>query len=275
LANRCLVIRYYTDNILRVLAENTIVDYFYRTKENASGLASINNDNMEFKEKLVHGILVKRYKRFLADIKLDSGEVVVAHCTNSGTMKSCLEEGAEVYLSPVADPNRKTKFTWEMIKINGSWVGINTANPNQLALELVTLGQIKGLEGYTEVRREMTFGDSRFDIYAKNEKEECFIEVKNVSLKDGNLAKFPDAVTTRGQKHLETLMEVKKQGIRAVMLYIIQRTDVEAFSAAEDIDPEYARKLKVAMAAGVEVIPLMVVVSPSEIVPERILCYVN
>ena len=261
--NQWLVYRHNTNDF----PQYRIVVYFYRTKTIDSGLASIKNKTMEFKQKLVHGILLKRYKRFLADIKLDSGEVVVAHCTNSGTMKSCLEVGAEVFLSPAADPSRKTKFTWEMIKINGSWVGINTANPNQLALELVTLGQIKGLEGYTEVRREMTFGDSRFDIYAKNENEECFIEVKNVSLKDGNIAKFPDAVTTRGQKHLETLMEVKKQGIRAVMLYIIQRTDVEAFSAAEDIDPEYARKLKLAMAAGVEVIPLMVEVSPHDIIP--------
>ncbi len=226
---------------------------------------------MKFDRPLVHGTLIKRYKRFLADIMLDSGEVVVAHCTNSGTMKSCLEEGAEVYLSPAADPNRKTKFTWEMIKINGGWVGINTSNPNQLAHELVSQGQIPGLEGYTEVRREVTFGDSRFDLYARNASEECFIEVKNVSLKDGNLAKFPDAVTTRGQKHLETLIEVKKQGMRAVMLYIIQRTDVEAFAPAKAIDPEYAKKLEVAMAAGVEVFPLMVEVSPIGIEPRQIL----
>ena len=226
---------------------------------------------MKFPTPLIHGTLIRRYKRFLADIQLDSGEVVVAHCTNSGTMKSCLEEGAEVYLSPATDPNRKTRFTWEMIKINGSWVGINTSNPNQLAHELVSRHLIPGLEGYTEVKREVTFGDSRFDVYAKNAEQECFIEVKNVSLKEGSLAMFPDAVTTRGQKHLETLMEVKKQGIRAVMLYIIQRTDVEAFAPARHIDPEYARKLEVAMAAGVEVFPLMVEVSPQGIEPKRTL----
>ena len=228
---------------------------------------------MKFDNTLIHGTLIKRYKRFLADIRLDNGEVIVAHCTNSGTMKSCLEDGAEVYLSPAADPNRKTRFTWEMIKINGGWVGINTSNPNRLAHELVSQSQIPGLEGYTEVKREVTFGDSRFDLYARNANEECFIEVKNVSLKEGDSAMFPDAVTIRGQKHLETLIEVKKQGIRAVMLYIIQRTDVEAFAPAKDIDPEYDKKLRLAVAAGVEVFPLMVEVSPTEIKPLRLLPY--
>ena len=106
---------------------------------------------MVFATELVHGYLVKRYKRFLADVKLDTGETVVAHCTNSGSMKSCIENGAEVYLSPVTDPARKTRFTWEMIKINGDWVGINTANPNKLAYEAISEGKIPGLTGYTKV----------------------------------------------------------------------------------------------------------------------------
>jgi sugar fermentation stimulation protein len=226
---------------------------------------TLKNSTMKFSNPLVHGTLVKRYKRFLADVTLDSGEVVVAHCTNSGSMKSCLENGAEVYLSPAADPNRKTRFTWEMIKIDGSWVGINTANPNQFGYEALVNNLIPGLQGYTEVKREVTFDDSRFDLYARNASEECFVEVKNVSLKEGNLAMFPDAVTTRGQKHLETLVKAKQQGYRAAMLYIIQRTDVEAFAPASHIDPEYARKLKAAIAQGIEVYPLMVAVSPTEI----------
>jgi sugar fermentation stimulation protein A len=220
---------------------------------------------MEFQEKLIHGTLIKRYKRFLADVRLDNGEEVTAHCTNSGSMKSCLENGAEVYLTPVSDPKRKTRFTWEMIKINGDWVGINTGNPNKLAFEAILKGEIPGLENYTTVKREVKFGDSRFDVFAKNESEQCFVEVKNVTLKEGKFALFPDAVTIRGQKHLKTLVEVKKQGLRAVMLYIVQRTDVEIFAPAVEIDPNYAAALKVAVLAGVEVIAMQAKVTPEKI----------
>lgn len=220
---------------------------------------------MKFPDKLIHGTLIKRYKRFLADVTLDDGTEVVAHCTNSGSMKSCLENGAEVYLTAVNDPKRKTKFTWEMIKINGDWVGINTGNPNKIAFEAISAGTIPGLTGYTNVKREVKFEDSRFDVFAENENEQCFIEVKNVSLKEGKYALFPDSVTTRGQKHLKTLMKVKSRGIRAVMLYIIQRSDVEIFSPAAEIDSEYARILKEALQAGVEIIPMQVKVTPDSI----------
>lgn len=220
---------------------------------------------MNFKKPLIHGRLIKRYMRFLADVKLDSGEIITAHCTNSGSMKSCLENNAEVYLSPIDNPNRKTKFTWEMIKINGNWVGINTSNPNQLAFESVRDGKIEKLIGYTDVQREVTFDDSRFDLMAKKDKETCFIEVKNVTFKEGNFALFPDAVTSRGKKHLETLAKVKEQGMRAVMLYIIQRTDVDTFAPAKEIDPEYAKALKIAYNNGVEIIPMQVLVTPENI----------
>lgn len=220
---------------------------------------------MEFPNKLIHGTLVKRYKRFLADVKLDDGTIVVAHCTNSGSMKSCLENGAEVYLTPVNDPKRKTRFTWEMIKINGNWVGINTGNPNKLAFDAISAGTIPELAGYTNVKREVKFGDSRFDVFAKNEKEQCFVEVKNVSLKEGKYALFPDSVTTRGQKHLRTLMKVKSKGIRAVMLYVVQRSDVDVFAPAAEIDVEYAKTLKNAVTAGVEVIVMQARVTPHKI----------
>ena len=220
---------------------------------------------MVFPEKLVHGTLIQRYKRFLADVKLDDGTVVVAHCTNSGSMKSCIENGAEVYLTPVNDPKRRTKFTWEMIKINGDWVGINTSNPNRLAFEAIKEGKIEGLSGYKSVAREVKFGDSRFDIFAENENEKCFIEVKNVTMKEGRYALFPDAVTTRGQKHLKTLMEVKSAGIRAVMLYIVQRLDVGVFAPAKEIDPGYADALKEAINAGVEVFVVQAKVTPERI----------
>jgi sugar fermentation stimulation protein A len=220
---------------------------------------------MIFSEKLVHGTLINRYKRFLADVRLDDGTEVVAHCTNSGSMKSCLENGAEVYLTPVNDPKRKTKFTWEMIKINGDWVGINTGNPNKLAFEAISAGTIPELAAYITVKREVKFGDSRFDVFAENDTEKCFIEVKNVTMKEGKYALFPDAVTTRGQKHLKTLMEVKAEGMRAVMLYIIQRSDVEIFAPATEIDPEYAQTLEIAVNAGVEVIAMQAKVSPNKI----------
>jgi len=220
---------------------------------------------MKFAEKLVHGKLIKRYKRFLADVILDDGTIVTAHCTNSGTMKSCLEEGAEVYLTPVSKPKRKTKFTWEMIKIGKDWVGINTGNPNVLVFEAIQNNLIPGLEGYTTVHREVKFGDSRFDIYAENDNEKCFVEVKNVTLKEGRYARFPDAVTTRGQKHLKTLVDVKSNGMRAVMLYVVQRTDVELFAPATEIDPDYAKALKTAVHAGVEVIAMQAKVTPTQI----------
>ena len=220
---------------------------------------------MNFTQKLIHGTLVKRYKRFLADVILDDGTEIVAHCTNSGSMKSCLENGAEVYLTPVNNPKRKTKFTWEMIKINGDWVGINTGNPNKLAFEAISNGVIPELKGYTNVKREVKFGDSRFDVFAENENEQCFVEVKNVSMKEGKYALFPDSVTTRGQKHLKTLMEVKAKGMRAVMLYIIQRTDVKIFAPATKIDKKYSELLKEAVNAGVEIIPMQAKVTPEKI----------
>ncbi len=220
---------------------------------------------MIFPNKLVHGRLIKRYKRFLADVELDNGEIVLAHTSNSGSMKSCLEEGAEVYLTYVDDPKRKTKYTWEMIRINNSWVGINTAIPNLLVFEAVKNQQIADLKGYSFVKREVKFDDSRFDVFASNEKEECYIEVKNVSMKVDEYARFPDAVTVRGKKHLNTLMRVKKEGKRAVMIYVIQRTDVAKFAPAFDIDPEYAKSLKEAVENGVEVYPIQAIVRPEGI----------
>ena len=220
---------------------------------------------MQFLKPLVHGKLIKRYKRFLSDVELDSGEIVIAHCTNSGSMKTCIEEGAEVYLTHVDDPKRKTKYTWEMIRINGDWIGINTGIPNVLVYEAIRDQQIEGLNTYIEAKREVSFEDSRFDIFAKNDYEECFIEVKNVSMKVGDYARFPDAVTTRGKKHLETLIRVKESGMRAVMFYVIQRSDVSVFGPAYDIDPKYAEALKKAVANGVEVFAYQATVTPKGI----------
>lgn len=232
-----------------------------------------NQDSMKFKYALTHGRLVRRYKRFLADILLDDGREVVAHCTNSGSMLSCLEEDAEVWLSPAADPKRKTQYTWEMIKINNDWVGINTSNPNALAFEWLSSGKVPGLEGLTGLRREVKWEDSRFDLYgemdeskvASGSEKGCFIEVKNVSLKEGDFALFPDAVTERGRKHLNTLIRVKKAGMRAVMLYVVQRMDVRIFSPARDIDPAYGKALDKAIRNGVEVIVVQTRITPESI----------
>lgn len=234
---------------------------------------------MKFTTPLVHGTLIRRYKRFLADVLLDDGTLVIAHCTNSGSMLSCLEEGAEVWLTPVDDPKRKTRFTWEMILIGGSWVGINTSHPNALAFQWLSEGLIQGLEGLTGLKREVSWEDSRFDICGEEKvggsSRICFIEVKNVSMREGNRALFPDAVTTRGRKHLNTLMRVKRAGMRAVMLYVVQRTDVSLFAPAREIDPEYAATLDEAIRRGVEVFIAQAKVSPEGIAFHRMLPYVS
>lgn len=226
---------------------------------------------MKFRKKLVHGRLIRRYKRFLADVVLDDGTEVTAHCTNSGSMKSCLEEGAEVWLSPADDPGRRTRFTWEMIRIGGDWVGINTSNPNALAFEWVSRGLIPGLEGMTGLKREVRWEDSRFDLYGRGPEGPCFIEVKNVTLKEGKRALFPDAVTERGRKHLNTLVRVKRTGMRAVMLFVVQRMDVSIFSPAREIDPAYGIALDEAARKGVEILAAQAMVRPDGIGLHRML----
>jgi sugar fermentation stimulation protein A len=226
---------------------------------------------MEFDNNLIHGKLIKRYKRFLADVVLDDGNEVTAHCTNSGSMKSCLEEGAEVWLTPVDDPKRRTKFTWEMIRIGGDWVGINTSHPNTLAFEWVQQGLIPGLKGLSGLKREVKWEDSRFDLYGEGPEGPCYIEVKNVTLKEGEQALFPDAVTERGRKHLNTLIRVKSAGMRAVMLYVVQRMDVSRFAPARKIDPAYASALAKAIRKGVEVMVAQARVTPEKISFNRML----
>lgn len=223
---------------------------------------------------LVKGNLIKRYKRFLADVELEDGSIITAHCTNTGSMTSCIEEGAPVLLSPSDNPKRKTPFTWEMIWINNNWVGINTNNANTIAFELISNQLIPGLTGLSELKREVKFGDSRFDIFGKDGEQEVWMEVKNVSMKQENWALFPDAPTTRGQKHLKTLMQLIETGKRAAMIYLIQRSDVDSFGTAEKIDPEYDRLLKKAKVMGVEVYPVQVMLSENEISFYRVLEYV-
>lgn len=220
---------------------------------------------MKFTTDTVFGTLVRRYKRFLADVKLENGKIVTAHCTNSGSMLSCLEEGAPVVLSISDNPKRKTKYTWEMIYLNEGWVGVNTLIPNKLVLEFLQNDKISQLMGYKSIKTEAKILDSRLDIFLEGHSEGCYIEIKNVSMKSGDFARFPDSVTARGKKHLKTLIQLKDQGYRAVMIYIIQRQDISLFGPAWDIDPDYAKTLQEAFEKGVEIIPLMVRVTPYSI----------
>lgn len=226
---------------------------------------------MEYPVKLIPGILIRRYKRFLADVQLINGDTIVAHCTNTGSMKGCIEKGAPVYLSPANSTTRKTQYTWELIQIDSHWIGVNTQYANVLAANILEKKMLTGLNMYTSIKREVRWGNSRFDIMAQNDTETCYIEVKNVTMKRGKASLFPDAVTTRGKKHLETLIEVKKHGFRAVMLYIIQRNDTHYFSVADDIDPLYGIALRKAIQSGVEVFAVNFKICPQKIEMDQIL----
>ena len=201
---------------------------------------------MKFHAPLVKGTLVKRYKRFMADVTLEDGSTVTAHCANSGSMLSVNEPGAEVWISPAANPDRKLKWTWELIRIGRSLVGINTSLPNAIVAEAIEKGKIPELAGYESLRREVKYGkNSRIDILLEDPKKGlCYVEIKNVTmrrdLKDGPL-EFPDGVTSRGAKHLVELADMVAEGHRAVMLYLVQRGDGDRFEIAADIDPADAR----------------------------------
>lgn len=226
---------------------------------------------MKFKTPLIKGTLIKRYKRFMADVTLEDGTVVTAHCANSGSMLSVKDEGATVWISPADNPKRKLKYTWEIIEIGGHNVGINTGHPNKIVAEAIEDGIIPELTGYDSLRREVKYGkNSRIDIFLESDgKPPCYVEVKNVTMKrdlgpDG-IAEFPDAVTSRGAKHLVELADMVAEGHRAVMFYLVQRPDCPSFSIAGDIDPEYEAGLVKAQAAGVEVLCYQCRVTPQEI----------
>lgn len=221
--------------------------------------------------KLIPGKLVKRYKRFLADVKLDSGEIVTAHCSNSGTMKACSEPGRPVYLTYHDHPGRKLKYTWEIIRMPTSLVGVNTLVPNRLLFSAVKEGAVRELSGYGEVKSEVNSGSgSRIDLLLTHfDRPPCYIEIKNCTLVTEGLAKFPDAVTQRGRKHLIELQRLVSEGCRAVMFYLIQRMDAETFAPADDIDPAYGRELRHAVKSGVEVLAYDVGIDLEKIVLNR------
>ncbi|NNE84434.1 MAG: DNA/RNA nuclease SfsA [Alphaproteobacteria bacterium] len=225
---------------------------------------------MQFPDPLLRGTLVKRYKRFLADVTLadatlDSAPdgLITAHCANPGSMLGLNAPGSEVWLSPARNPDRKLRYSWELVRVDGGLVSINTAHPNKLVEEAINAGTIGELGGYDTIRREVRYGkNSRIDLLLEGAgRPDCYVEVKNVTLKRdtagdqaGGVAEFPDSVTKRGAKHLAELSDMVAAGHRAVMVYVIQREDCSHFSLADDIDPAYGAAFAAARAAGVEAI---------------------
>lgn len=206
-------------------------------------------------------VLVKRYKRFLADVQLPHGEIITVHCPNTGAMTGCAEPGSQVWLSTSDNPKRKYRHTWELAQSPaGHWIGIHSAKANALVVEAIEQGVISPLQGYAQLRTELKYGDenSRIDIHLATEQgEQCFVEVKSVTLlaqPDTGLGVFPDAVSARGSKHIRELMAVKQQGHRAVLFFCVQHSGITSVAPADLIDSVYAQTFREAMAAGVEVL---------------------
>ena len=207
---------------------------------------------MKLPPHLLTGMLIRRYQRFLADVALESGETITAHCPNSGSMTGCAVPGSPVILSRSDRPGRKYPFTWELVQVGGCWIGINTGITPALVREGILSGMVVELQGYETIRPEVRRNDSRLDLFLTREQGRCWVEVKNVTLAEKGLALFPDAVTVRGQKHLTELMDVVRSGERGVIFYVVQRGDCTAMAPADRIDPRYGALLRESVAAGVE-----------------------
>jgi sugar fermentation stimulation protein A len=205
---------------------------------------------------LIPGTLLKRYKRFLADVRLETGEIVTAHCPNTGSMKGCAEPGRAVYLSLHDNPKRKCKYTWELIAMPTSMVGVNTLVPNRLFFKSIDQKLIPELSVYNRIRREIKINEhSRIDLMLSDGgAKRCYIEIKNCTLVSEGIAQFPDAVTSRGLKHIIELENLGETGHRCMMFYFIQRMDAQVFRPADHIDPAYGHRLRQAVANGIEVL---------------------
>lgn len=230
---------------------------------------------MRFPSPLHSGRLIKRYKRFLADIVLDSGEEITAHCANPGSMMGVAIEGSRVWVSLSDNKKRKLPYSWELIEIDDTLIPINTTNPNKIGHDAIEAGMIPELTGYETIRREVKYGEnSRIDLLLdgaksnrKGRDKPCYVEIKNVHLsREKGLAEFPDSVTTRGAKHLAELKNVVAEGNRALMLFVVQRGDCNRFRPAVDLDPAYAAALTDAAEAGVETLCYDCEVTLSEVV---------
>ncbi len=221
---------------------------------------------MRFPTPLVPATLIKRYKRFLADCRLQDGSEVTAHCANPGSMMGLADPGTRIWLEPNDDPKKKLKYGWRLVEHeNGHFTGVDTSVPNRALKAALETGQVPGLTGYATLRPEVKYGqNSRIDFLLTGAgKPDTYVEVKSVTLsRQSGLAEFPDSVTARGRKHLEELAQVAQAGHRAVMLYLVQRTDSTCFSLAADIDPAYAAAFSAARDAGVEALIFGTRISP-------------
>ena len=210
---------------------------------------------MKFKERLLQGTLIKRYKRFFVDIKYNN-KIITIYCPNSGSMMGLLNKGNKVWFSKSDNPKRKLKYTLEIIQVEKKMVGINTLIANKIVLEALNQKKIKNLAEFNNIKTEVKFSDkTRFDFLISNNKEKCFLEVKNVTLvRKEKIAEFPDAITSRGTKHLKELIAAKKKGLKSYILYLIQREDCKTFKIAKDIDQEYKIAFSKALKNGVMVL---------------------
>jgi len=232
---------------------------------------------MKFDPPLQQAKLIRRYKRFMADVELADGSTLTVHCANTGSMKNCQPDGAAVLYSDSGNPKRKYRHTLEAVQVaHGHWVGVNTARPNQLVAEAILEKRIPQLANYTALRREVTFSDSRFDLALDQaEGGVTYIEVKNVTLggaedePDDGVVSFPDAVTERGQKHLKTLMEAVEKGHKAVLFFCVQHTGAKSFRPADEIDEKYGQLLRQAVASGVTVMAWKAHIRATELSLER------
>ena len=224
---------------------------------------------MKYSNKLLQGRLIKRYKRFLADVELDSGEIITAHCANTGAMTGCQPVGARVWLSVSDNPKRKYPHSWELVELeNKALACINTSLTNRVVVEAIEQNLITELDAYDELQTEVVYGreKSRIDMLLSSQDSRCYVEVKHLTLKLGHqLGGFPDAVTLRGQKHMRELMEQVSNGDRAVLLFAVMRNDVERVEPARVIDPEYAKLLTTAARHGVEILAYKTHISPQGI----------
>ena len=223
---------------------------------------------MEFATPLVPARLIKRYKRFLADVRLEDGQEVTAHCANPGSMMGLAEPGMKVWLEPNDDPKKKLKFGWRLVEHeNGHFTGVDTSIPNRALKAALMAHQVPGLPPYNLVRAEVKYGqNSRIDFLLSGQGPDTYVEVKSVTLsRQECIAAFPDSVTVRGSKHLDELAAMVAEGHRAVMFYLVQRTDCSVVTLAGDIDPAYLAAFDRAQAVGVEVLAQACQISPQAI----------
>ena len=234
------------------------------------------NLNMEFTKSLLKGKLIKRYKRFFTDVKLNK-EIVTAHCPNTGSMKGLLDEGNEVYLLKNDNPKRKLKYGLEIIKTQNKLVGVNTHMANKIVKHGLTNNLINELKNNDSIKPEVFFNkETRFDFLIEKNNQNCFVEVKNVTLfRDNNTAEFPDSITTRGSKHLLTLIEAIKEGYKAYLIFLVQIQGMENFKIARDIDIEYYKNYLTAIKAGVNFLAYRCKINSKEILIDKKLKIIN